>query len=198
MSQTPEEIRADIEATRGRLGSDVDAVADKVTPSRIMHRQTDKVKTKFEQAKERVMGSAQETGHSLQSTAHDVGDTVGEVPHRIARRTSGNPIAAGLIAFGVGWLVSTLVPPTEAEQQAAAALKAKAQPLVEEVKESARQIGEDMKEPARQAAEEVKASAQDATDRVKAEGSMAAEDVKLRAEEARTNVQQQQPPNSTY
>src|SRR3954464_14430283 len=171
MSQTPEEIRADIEATRGRLGTDVDAVAEKVTPSKIMQRKTERVKGKLGRAKDRIMGSAedakdrvmgstgdaghsfqstaQDVGHSLQSTAHDVGETVSDVPHQIARKTSGNPLAAGLIAFGVGWLVSSLIPSTQAEQQAASTLKEKAQPLVEEVKEevkdSARQIGEDMK-----------------------------------------------------
>ena len=44
MSENPDAIRADIEATRERLGTNVDAVADKVTPSNIVHRQTDKVK----------------------------------------------------------------------------------------------------------------------------------------------------------
>src|SRR3954447_807575 len=157
MSQTPEEIRADIEATRGRLGTDVDAVAEKVTPSKIVQRKTEKVKGKFGRAKDRIMGTAedakdrvtgtagdaghslqstaQDVGHSLQSTAHDVGETVSDVPHQIARRASGNPLAAGLIAFGVGWLVSSLIPPTQAEQQAAGALKDKAQPLVESAKE---------------------------------------------------------------
>ncbi|WP_200919300.1 DUF3618 domain-containing protein [Curtobacterium sp. Leaf261] len=45
---TPDEIRAEIEATRGNLGSDVDALADKVNPSSIAHRQTEKVKGRFE------------------------------------------------------------------------------------------------------------------------------------------------------
>ncbi|MCT9627575.1 DUF3618 domain-containing protein, partial [Pseudarthrobacter equi] len=44
MSENPDAIRADIEATRARLGTNVDAVADKVTPSNIVHRQTDKLK----------------------------------------------------------------------------------------------------------------------------------------------------------
>ena len=42
MSENPDAIRADIEATRARLGTNVDAVADKVTPSHIVQRQTDK------------------------------------------------------------------------------------------------------------------------------------------------------------
>jgi len=46
-SDDPEVIRANIEATRQNLSSDVDALADKVTPSKIVDRQADKVKGKF-------------------------------------------------------------------------------------------------------------------------------------------------------
>ncbi|HET8794970.1 MAG TPA: DUF3618 domain-containing protein, partial [Arthrobacter sp.] len=35
MNKTPEEIRRDIEETRSELGTDVDAVQDKVSPSSI-------------------------------------------------------------------------------------------------------------------------------------------------------------------
>ena len=35
MSDSPDEIRANIERTRSELGSDVDALADKVNPSKI-------------------------------------------------------------------------------------------------------------------------------------------------------------------
>ena len=43
MSDDPDVIRADIEATRSQLSGDVDALADKVTPSKIVHRETRKV-----------------------------------------------------------------------------------------------------------------------------------------------------------
>jgi hypothetical protein len=39
------------------------------------------------------------------------------------KRTWGNPLAAGLVVFGAGWLLSSLLPATEREQQAAAQLK---------------------------------------------------------------------------
>jgi Protein of unknown function (DUF3618). len=44
MSDSPDEIRADIERTRRELGSDVDALADKVSPSKIVDRQVSKVR----------------------------------------------------------------------------------------------------------------------------------------------------------
>lgn len=38
MSDNPDAIRQEIEETRARLGTNVDAVADKVTPSKIVQR----------------------------------------------------------------------------------------------------------------------------------------------------------------
>ena len=51
----PDEIRADIERTRAELGQDVDALADKVTPSKIAERQTRKVRRALTSVKDRVM-----------------------------------------------------------------------------------------------------------------------------------------------
>ena len=42
------------------------------------------------------------------------------------RQTQGNPLAAGLIAFGVGWLVSSLLPDSQKERELAHQLKDRA------------------------------------------------------------------------
>jgi hypothetical protein len=47
MTDDPDAIRADIEATRRNLSGDVDALADKVTPSKIAQRQTRRVNGAF-------------------------------------------------------------------------------------------------------------------------------------------------------
>ena len=75
MSENPDVIRADIEATRARLGTNVDAVADKVTPSNIVHRQTDKVKDAVFGVKEKVMGAADHTTDHVHSAAAAPGRT---------------------------------------------------------------------------------------------------------------------------
>ena len=64
MSDDPDAIRAEIEATRRNLSGDVDALADKVTPSKIAERQTRKVKGVFHSISERVMGSADDVSSS--------------------------------------------------------------------------------------------------------------------------------------
>jgi gas vesicle protein len=222
MSDNPDAIRSDIEATRARLGTNVDAVADKVTPSNIVHRQTDKVKDAVSGVKEKIMGAADSatstvqdkvhttvqsgtghTGNALHSTGDslhgakdtaaaklsDAGTALSHTPDQVKAKTQGNPLAAGLIAFGAGMLVSSLIPPSQKEREAADQLKTAAQPLATQVTDAAKDMVQDLKEPAQEAMENVKATATDAAQNVKAEGQGAVTDVKDRATDAKTNVQ---------
>ncbi|MDQ0635687.1 gas vesicle protein [Arthrobacter pascens] len=196
MSDNPDAIRSDIEATRARLGTNVDAVADKVTPSNIVHRQTDKVKDAVFGVKEKVMGVADDaTTRMHRSTGSagnalgDAGAAIGEAPQQVMYKTQGNPLAAGLIAFGAGLLLSSLIPPSEKEREAADSLKTAAEPLTTELTEAAKDMAQGLKEPAQEAMENVKATAADAAEHVKEEGQMAAADVKDRAADAKDHVQ---------
>ncbi|HSO15592.1 MAG TPA: DUF3618 domain-containing protein [Arthrobacter sp.] len=190
MSENPDVIRADIEATRARLGTNVDAVADKVTPSHIVQRQTDRVRDAVFGAKENVMGAADHTAGAAGAHLSDAGAAIGDAPAQVKTKTRGNPMAAGLIAFGAGLLVSSLIPASTKEREAADALKTAAEPLTTELTEAAKHVAEGLKEPAQEAMENVKATAADATEHVKAEGQGAVADVKDRTAEAKDNVQQ--------
>ena len=94
---------------------------------------------------ERARGTASSVGDKVSGAASSVSDTVSDAPQKLRQRTEGNPLAAGLIAFGVGWLASTLIPSSRVEQQAATQVKEKAQPLVEQAKEQAQQAVSDVK-----------------------------------------------------
>ena len=201
MTKNPDAIRADIEATRARLGTDVDAVADKVTPSHIVQRQTDKVRGAVFGMKEKVMGAADHTTERVHSGAHadpgsvganlaDAGGAIGDAPHQVRARTQGNPLAAGLIAFGAGMLFSSLIPASEKERVAAETLKSKAEPLTTELTEAAKDVAEGLKVPTQEAMENVKATSREAADHVKAEGQTAVDDVKYRAADAPDNIRQ--------
>src|SRR5690606_7897925 len=128
--QNPDQIRADIERTRHELSSDVDALAEKVTPSQVARRQTDRVKETVGGWKDRVMGSADEAttqlsdrahgaGEAVRSNVQDAADAAKGAPEEVSRRTRGNPLAAGLIAVGAGWLLASLLPATQQEKRAA-------------------------------------------------------------------------------
>ncbi len=180
-SSDPEAIRADIERTRRNLSDDVDDLTYEASPSTQVHRQVDRVKgsarSRTTAVREKVMGST----HSGRSTSSAVKDAAGGAQDAAAEHTRGNPLAAGLIAFGVGWLAGSLLPSSEREQQAAQQAKASAQPVVQDLADSAKQAAQDLKEPAQQAAQSVKDRAGEAGQQVKGEGTSAAQDLKDQA-----------------
>ena len=88
---TPDEIRADIERTRGELGSDVDALADKVSPSSIAHRQSEKVKGRFQDVRESVMGAAQSARSSASGSASGATGQARTSRRRASRRRRATP-----------------------------------------------------------------------------------------------------------
>lgn len=176
----PAVLRSQIENTRRELGTDVDALADKVTPNKIVHRQTDKVKGAFGSMKDRFMGTASDAGDHLSGT----GDDASDLAHKAAAQAKGNPLAVGLIAFGVGWLASSLIPASTAEKKVAANVKEAAEPLAREAKDAAKQVGDHLKQPLSDAAEAVKGTATDAAQNVKSETSSSADAVRDEAKHA--------------
>ncbi len=142
-----------------------------------------------------VQGAASSAADSVQQAASTAVDTVQQAPDTIVRQTQGNPLAAGLIAFGVGWLVSSLLPATEKErqlaQQAETAVRENKDALLQPAKQVAQEIGEELRPAAQQAVDEVRSTAQDAAQTVKEEGQSAAQDVQGQAQQSRDTVQSQ-------
>jgi Protein of unknown function (DUF3618) len=229
-SSDPEQIRRDIERTQAALSQDVDALAEKVTPGKIVERRVDRARDAATRLKEKVMGSdpygnqhgaggyvgdvrsaastatdrvsgtassaassvqdaASSAAGTVQDAASSAAGAVQEAPAAIRRQTRGNPLAAGLIAFGAGWLVSSLLPASRREQeladQAKQVAQEKVQPAAQQV---AAEVRENLREPAQQAVESVRSTAQDAKDTVTDEGRTAAQDVQGRAQDAAGNV----------
>jgi len=91
-------------------------------------------------------------------------------------------LAAALVAFGAGMLLSALIPASEKEArvagQAVEAAKEHGQPVIEEAKSVGQQIGADLKESATESAQQVKDTAQESVATVKAEGQSSAQTVK--------------------
>lgn len=181
MTNNPEAIRQDIEETRRELGNDVDALADKVSPSSIAQRQTEKVKGFGRRMRENVMGVADSAGSHLSDAASHVGDAAshaGSMPSTAVSKAKGNPVAVGVIAFGVGLLAASLIPASSKERQLAQTAKDKAAPLVDDLKETAKGVAEDLKEPAKDAAESVKGAATDAVSNVKDDAKSQTDDIR--------------------
>lgn len=180
MAQSTEEVRQEIESTRQDLSRDVDALSEKVSPTRIVGRRVEATKTRLGSWKEKVMGSSSSPSHSTStsgtvgSAASDVGSALSSAPQMARRQTEGNPLAAGLVAFAGGWLVASLLPATRAEEQAARMVQDKASDAAEPVKSQladvAGQMKDDLEPSAREAAQSVKDTATEAATRVKEEG----------------------------
>ena len=191
----PDQIRNEIEATRAELSGDVNALADSVKPGNVARRQADKVRSGVSSLKDNVMGTAEDLTHSVKDTASDLGQSAsgaaGGTKSAVRQKARGNPLAAGLVAFAAGWLVSSLIPATQAEQQGATALKEKAEPLKQEVTSAVKEVASNLQEPARDAVEQVKSSATDSAQTVKEEAQGAASDVKDSSQEAAGRVREQ-------
>jgi gas vesicle protein len=199
-SNDPDEIRADIERTRAELSYNVDTLTDTANPKNIANRQVDKVKDAARSVKDRVMGSSDDPHDSgavgdartaVSDRAAAVGDAVSDAPRQLQRKTRGNPLAAGLIAFGAGLLISSLIPSSQKEQRAVSELQQNLEPLKQKAVETGREMAGNLQEPAQQAVESVKASATDAVQSVKDDASVAKDRVQDRAEDAKVTVQQE-------
>ena len=106
-------------------------------------------------------------------------------PGQLRRQAAGNPLAVGLIAVGVGWLVGSLLPASRAEERAAVKVKEAAAPAVTS---AAKDAAANLQDSAQQAAESVKAAATDAAATVKDETASSAHDVQDQAQAARGTV----------
>src|SRR3712207_9069668 len=140
-SNDPDAIRRQIEQTQRELSYDVDALNEKVNPSRVMDRRVSAAKGRFTRARDRVMGSAHDTrataqyrtqnaagtvqdkaqgaAETVQDAAQQAAHAVQQAPDTIVRQAQGNPLAAGLIAVGLGWLVSSRPPAAPRERELA-------------------------------------------------------------------------------
>lgn len=185
----PDEIRADIERTREELGQDVDALADKVTPGKIVDRQKTRLRQRFSDVRERVMGTADDIGHTtsgavsaaggaVSDAVSSAGEAVAELPHKAKQATQGAPLVVGAVAAGVGFLAAILIPATNRERRMAATLREQAQPLVDKASETAKDVADSLKQPAKDAVDQVKQAATESAEAVKDEVQATADRVK--------------------
>jgi hypothetical protein len=189
MTSDPDEIRGQIEQTRSNLSQDVSTLADTVNPAHAARRTVSRAQAAVLGAKDRVMGAASAaasgTTDTVSGAMSSAGDTVSAAPGQLRSQTSGNPLAVGLIAVGIGWLAGSLLPASSAEEQAAVKVKEAATPVVTS---AARETAASLQGPAQDAAQSVKDRAADAAATVKDEAASSASDLRGQAQDARQTV----------
>jgi len=174
MGQSAAELRREIETTRGELGETLDAIGDRVSPGRMIERRRNRMAEGLRLVRDRVMGTAEQVGHTAGDLTGDAMDTLKNAPEAARQQTQGNPLAAGAVAFGFGVLLASLFPASEAEKRAAEQLMDKAAPLKQGVIDAGKEVAEHMKEPARDAMDHLKDTALDSKESVQ---EVAAQDV---------------------
>ena len=221
MSTDPDQIRSEIDQTQRELSADVDALTDKISPPRIVERRVRRTRVAMTNMRDRIMGSTSDTYQTAGSAtsgvagnvsdrasaardtvagaASSAADTVRSAPESIRRGTKGNPLAAGLIAFGAGWLLSSLLPASQPEQQVATQVKdfttEQGRPVAQQLGQAGQQAAQELRESAQQRAEAVRQTAADAASTVRDEAQSAASDVKDQAQESADRVREQAGPS---
>jgi hypothetical protein len=150
VGQEPDEIRREIEATRGRMTETVGAIGYKAdVPARARESAQNvknKVTGKVRSARERVVGSIVGTKESMGGPMSKVGSRINEATpgadelRRGARRTAQeNPAGLAIGAVAVGFLAGLMIPTTRTERE-------RLGPIATEVKEKARETGQEAAE----------------------------------------------------
>lgn len=164
MGQEPAELRRDIERRRDDLGETIDAIGDRVSPGRIIERRRNRMTEGVRSLKDRVMGTVSSGTETVGDAAGAVREHVG--PDAMRQQTAGSPLGAGLVAFGIGFLVAAALPPTRRETEVAHQAHDALGPAKEALTESARTVASDVREEASAAAQDVKQTASDAASTV--------------------------------
>ena len=208
MAERTEELRRDIEATRAHMSGTLDEIGDRVSPGRIAERQWRGVRESGSRLASTVMGAprvaTRRTGSAIgdvqssaSGAASTAAQTVAGAPDAVKEAASGNPIAAGAVAFGIGVLIGSIAPAsreeervaeqlmepvqaavTETGQQLAGAIKEHVQEDMAPVVEHATEAVADVKQHAAESAESVKGEAASAKDTIQSDVSDAAEDAR--------------------
>jgi ElaB/YqjD/DUF883 family membrane-anchored ribosome-binding protein len=162
MGQSTEELRRDIEQTRDGLGDTLDAIGDRVSPGRVLERRKNRTVQSFQSLRDRLMGTVSNVTDGVSSGAGTAVDAVTSTPDTVRSQTQGSPLATGAIAFGVGFLIAAIVPPSQPEQHAAQQLLDKAEPLKDELVAAGQDVAGELKDSARTALDDVKDTAAEA------------------------------------
>jgi ElaB/YqjD/DUF883 family membrane-anchored ribosome-binding protein len=161
MDRTADELKQQLEAQREEVGRDLVVIGDRISPSRIAERGQARMRRRVTMVRDRVMGTVDDGRSRLGDTASGISSGVGDTasgiadsarhaPQQVTERVEGNPLAAGLVAFGIGLLAGSMLPGTRREEE----LAQQAQPVLEQAAGSAADTAREVVEDLRPAAEE--------------------------------------------
>ena len=195
MAERTEELRRDIEETRAHMSGTLDQIGDRVSPGRIASRRWQGVRDYGSRLTTTVMGAprraADKTGgaigdaqSSASAAASSAAHAVADAPERVKETASGNPLAAGAVAFGLGMLLGSMAAPSREEERLAEQLM---EPVKSELADSGRELASAVKEHVKEDMAPVVDHASAAVDEVKQHAAESAETVRSEAQTAKAD-----------
>ncbi len=194
----------------------VEEVRERMSPVRVLQRRTESVRSGIRNVQESLMGGNDDVagGNQLeqgrpprrtgtgrgpsQRVADQAGDLSGAVGER-ARRAPANlrdkaverPFVAGLVAFGGGVLLASLLAPSDSERKVAQRLEEKAQPVKDQALQAGRSVADEVGQAAQESTEQVRRRASDAATEVKRQAKASTQQAKDEAKSAGAQVKRQ-------
>ncbi|MEQ4300083.1 DUF3618 domain-containing protein [Plantactinospora sp. B6F1] len=217
MSTDPGSIRADADRTQDRLGENLNALSDRMNPRNAAQHQVGRARHAWQRARETVMGSAenarQDVGGAMshvregahqarggmsraremsQAQISSAGHRAQELGQQTRQLPEGHPLAAGLVAFGLGVLASALLPASPAERRMVGRVRDEIAEHSDQLKQQAsgmaRQTQQNLREPAQQAAEAVRSRAGQHAGEMREQARSSAEDLRGQSQETMGEV----------
>lgn len=188
----PDRIRDEIRMTRGRMDDTLSSLEYRVAPSQVAARSRARLQSRWTRLRQSVMGSSP-ASRGPGDMASDVGDSARQAPQAVAEKTRGNPMAAGMVAFGLGAIIAGALPESEREQHLAedAADHLDLQRVRDEVEEVVDDVREPVEARATEGMEEVKKTAQSESSHLQDEARTSQERVGGEARDASRQVRDQ-------
>lgn len=140
------------------MSNTLDAIGEQMSPKVVVKRSSHRIWRWIKSARDGVMGSGPDTYGQVAPRPDGLGDGGGQSaqsPEAMAALTQGNPLAAGIIAFGFGLLVGSLLPATEVERQATSAIADKVEPALDSAMQTASDLAQGVQDNVREAVRDV-------------------------------------------
>lgn len=181
-----EELRRDIAAQREDIGRDLEAIGDRVSPGRMVGRSRERTRRRMSSWRDRVMGTVegarQRVGDSMPSMPSSGHGPESSPTEAVGERVEGSPLVAGMVAFGIGFIAGSIIPPSNRERELARSVEPQVQQLAQGAADTAREAGEHLapkvQEEARAVKEEATGAASEVAGHARTEMSSAKDDIR--------------------
>jgi len=190
MDQTTEGLKRDIETNRAAMTDTLEAIGDRVSPGRVIERRRNRMVLWVRDTRDRVMGTTEDLTERVSGKAHQLGDAPHAASDRLRSETRGAPLVAGGIAFGIGVLLGSVLPASDAERRLGQQARQAIEPVQGELQEMGREVADHLREPVQDAVQTVKESAQEKAQNLKGSAQEKAQDIKGSATQGAQQVQE--------